>query len=490
MTQSNDLFAWSTLGLGELPHQLLVQNHSLSQLKIVRNLPNRRLVLQGVWLGAEVYAKIFLGKDAKKYALRDKNGCYLLKQAHIASPNLRYAGTLASDIEVLIFEAVSVSVNAEVAYAHTLDDVARRNIMERLVQTVAQHHRAGLIQTDLYFKNFLVSTESIYTLDGDGIRTLKPLFKSKKKISNLATLFSKMDVLDDIWIDDLYQLYCQELGISFSMTEAFKVWELTQNIRAKVNGAYADKKVFRNCTDVKITQHFDYFTAVTRDFLVDENTLRVLDNFLENTALNFKNGNTCTIGKAEIARQKVVIKRYNIKGLSHRFGRALRKSRAAISWANAHRLIMVNIATPKPLALVEERAGVFRKRAYFVSEYVDAPDVVQFFAQTHDAETRQRVAIEIATLFYRLSLLKISHGDCKASNIKIKDGKPLLLDLDAMQASPWFFNQKHVRDLKRFMRNWENNAEMIVLFKDAFSNVYDEAFDPWVRSLLESADIS
>lgn len=475
------------------PYALTLEDGTTLQvLEVVRVLPARRVVARAAWRNEAVYTKLFYGADAQKYFARDVAGVTTLMQSGVLTPPLLYQGKLQSEAGfVTISAAISPSQNAEAAYAE-FDSDNRLSFMKQLVKTVAQHHQAGLIQTDLYFKNFLVETDSqaIYTLDGDGIRTLNTLFKAKQKFNNVATLFSKMDVFDDVWIEDLYQLYCSETSVHFSVTDAAKVWAMTQNIRAKVSSGYADKKVFRNCTDVKVTQNAHYFMAVSRDFLADENTLQSLDIFLENPSQNIKNGNTCTIAKAEMAHRIVVIKRYNIKGLIHGLRRALRKSRAAISWANAFRLNMANIATPKPLALVEERVGLMRKRAYYVSEFVDAPDIAQFFTQTADIEAKQRVAHEVARLFYRLYLLKISHGDCKATNIKIKDGKPLLLDLDAMQANAWNFEQKHVKDLKRFMRNWQQAPALTALFNDAFNSVYEDFDDPWEVSILTRAGIA
>lgn len=463
---------------------------------MVRVLPQQREVVRGTWQGQWVYAKKFTGNRAKKHFERDVAGVQQLVNANIVTPALLFHGQAAeANAYVAIYAAVSPAQNAEEVYARLPKD-QRLLLMRQLVQAVASHHKAGLIQTDLYFKNFLVKTDAkvsasiVYTLDGDGIRPLSIFFKKRQQQQNLATFFSKMDVLDEAdWLQDLYQDYCVAMGQPALLESMANVWLATQKIRQQVASSYADKKVFRTCTDVKVTRHFRYFTAIANGFLVGETTLHHLDVLLANVSDNIKNGNTCTITKANIANQQVVVKRYNIKGVLHGLTRAFRKSRAAISWANAYRLGILNIATPKPLALVEERFGHLRGRAYFVSAYLEAPDVAQFFAQAHPVETKQAAAYEVASLFYRLNLLKISHGDCKASNIKIKDGKPVLLDLDAMQANPWFFDQKHVKDLRRFMRNWQNDADTTLLFKQAFVAAYNEVDDPWVMPLLYRAGI-
>lgn len=474
--------------------QILLKNAAPVEVEaLVRSVPQQREVVRGYWNHQAVYAKKFIGSRAKKHFERDLAGVGLLDQAAIVTPALLHKGALAdSHGFVAVFAAICSSKNAEMAYAE-LDEERRFALMLQLTKTLAQHHRAGLIQTDLYLKNFLVDSQSdiIYTLDGDGIRRLCLLYPKRQRLQNLATLFSKMDVQDDFsWSQDLYRLYCQEMGESF-VADAHRALLLhTQKIRAKVCRDYADKKVFRNCTDVKVIKDSEHITMTARDFSVERGVLYALDTYLGRPEQNIKNGNTCTIAKAIVAGQDVVIKRYNIKGFLHGVNRALRQSRAAASWANAHRLSMLNMATPKPLALVEERLmGLFRRRAYFVSAFVDAPDIAEFFARTTDAEVRQQVAGKMATMFYRMYLLRISHGDCKASNIKIKDGRPILLDLDAMQAGAIFFNHKHIKDLKRFMHNWRHDAALAALFKEAFVSVYHGTNHLPMPSILARAGI-
>ncbi|MDD2934713.1 MAG: lipopolysaccharide kinase InaA family protein [Methylotenera sp.] len=450
---------------------------------VVRTVPRQREVIRGVWNNQLVYAKKFIGSRAQKHFARDLAGVKALVAANIATPPLLFQGeTQDGDGLVAIFGAIENAPNAEESWAGSSEH-ARFSLMHRLVQTVALHHQAGLLQTDLYLKNFLVQPvlnqeDLIYTLDGDGIRSISPWFKQRQKLRNLATLFSKMDVLDDGWITALYAQYCLQLGITHSPADVAEVWDLTQKIRHQVATGYADKKVFRNCTDVKVTRSFNCFQAVAADFCVESQALTSLDVFLAETKLNIKNGNTCTVGKVALAGQSVIIKRYNIKNFWHGLNRAFRVSRAAKSWANAYRLIISNIATAKPLALIEERLGCFRRRAYYLSEYIDAPDVMQFFAQSTKLEDRQTVVRNLATLFYKLYLLKLSHGDCKASNIKIVNLAPILIDLDGMQthfggvAGHWWFERKHIKDLKRLMKNWANDAEVTHLLKQAFVQKY------------------
>lgn len=448
--------------------------------QVLRYLPNRRLVCIGLWQHQTIFAKLFIGKNAAKYAQRDKAGVMLLSQASIQTPTLLQEIALtAPQGWALIFELIAPAENAETLWqCATL--ASRLTLMQQLVNTVAQHHLAGLLQTDLYFKNFLVQGTHIYTLDGDGIRPLSGMFKKRQQLSNLATLFSKMDVLNDRWIKELYAQYCQKTGLPFSLRDDAYVPNLTKSIRIKVSSAYADKKVFRQCTDVNIRAKKGYFTAVASQFdsLPLPETAMSLDAVISSAPL-LKEGNTCTVALATFADTRVVIKRYNMKDVLHRLSRLLRPTRAAASWANAHRLQLLGIATPKPVALIEQRSfslfgNGLRGKAYFLSEYVDAPDMVAFFAETTDKNQRVNCIQQLVQLLYRLHLLNISHGDMKYSNIKVVDGMPMLIDLDSMQqhTCAYFAQKAHARDLRRFMQNWQADASLYNAFVKVFKVVY------------------
>lgn len=457
---------------------MLDDGSDLSDMVLVRVVPGKRYVCRARWQGQHVYAKFFTGKDNAYYANRDLTGIRYLKQAGISTPPLLFQGkTQDKQAEVLILLAIEHAKNAEEVWLGC-DDKQRFELAQNLVLTLAQHHQAGLIQTDMYFKNFLVQEANVYTLDGDGIRRLSRLFQKRQRLRNLATLLSKMDVLNDEWIPVLYQHYCQQLNTIYALADESTVKTLTRKVRSQMASAYADKKVFRTCTDVKVSRRFDSFLAVSRDFERSSVTSQFLDTALVDKKANLKNGNTCTIAKALIADRPVVIKRYNIKNAWHGLNRAFRVSRAALSWANAHRLMISNIATPKPLALLEERFGCLRRRAYFLSEYIDAPDAMQFFLQSTKVDDKEAVASNIATLFHRLYLFRFSHGDCKATNIKIVNLEPVLIDLDGMQAHrlgccfDWWFECKHIKDLKRLMKNWQDDAETTRLLMQALRLEY------------------
>lgn len=454
---------------------VIVQLHDQSALEVleaVRYLPNKRLVVKGRWSGQFVYAKIFFGQAYEKYAARDLRGVALLHQHLIQTPELLCAtSSECKQAHVLIFKALDTAVNAEDLSSMP---AKKLNLAIKIVEAIAQHHNAKLLQTDLYLKNFLVAGDDIYTLDGDGIRQYRFLSR-RRALKNLAVLISKFDVLDvEQWLPKLLAIYAKARGWS-SVPDLLTFKRQVNDHRALVANHYADKKVFRKCTDVSIYQAPGLFEAISSNFVLKGLPLSIedCDRFIE-AGLSFKKGNTCTVSLAEIDGLRVVLKRYNIKGFWHGVSRAFRQTRAAASWANAYRLNLLGLATPKPIALVESRRFGLRGKAYFLSEYLDALDASAFFTQNKNKKAGAGAIQKIVELFYRLYLLKLSHGDMKASNIKMLGEIPYLIDLDSMRQHQrdFFAKKAHARDLKRFMRNWQDQPALYNTFVKAFFAEY------------------
>jgi len=338
--------------------------------RVVRRVPGARLVCSGRWQGRAIYAKIFIGPRAERHAARDRRGVRWLQERGIDTPALLYEAQLPDGAGwVLLFEAIEDSCNAEEYLASLAGDAqARLRLMETLVRVVARHHQAGVRQTDLYLKNFLIQGERVYTLDGDGIRAGRGPLGPRRSLRNLALLLSKFDVEEDVHLPQLLQVYAEVRGWQTDARMLRRLEEAVWRHRYQVAQEYAMRKVLRTCTDVRVEQRWDRFLAVARAH--DGPELRALldrpDDWLERPACRrLKTGNTCTIGVVTAGARRIVIKRYNVKGFWHGLKIALRRSRAVRSWCNAHLLRMYGIATARPLAVLERRFGPLRRQAYF-----------------------------------------------------------------------------------------------------------------------------
>ncbi len=480
-TNANELAAF-----GLSPTLSLKDGSLIESLSVVRHVPKRRCVCRAVWQGQRVYVKLFFGDKAKHYAERDIDGIEYFYNADILTPQILLTGPFEPAGFALVLEDIVAAKNAEQVWLASPQKQLK--VSKQLMQTLASHHQAGLVQTDMYLKNFLVEDEKIYSIDGDGVRSYGAITNGKA-LANLSQLLSKFDVL-------MLEKHLEALLAVYGQARSWVVHPNTDDVKAGINAArikatnaYADKKVFRQCTDVDVVSQNSTYIAISSEYsALATETKETLNRYFQTSNL-IKDGNTCTVAHAEVKEHDVVIKRYNIKSVWHGIGRALRPSRAAASWSNAHRLQLLEIATPKPIALLEQRVfGFLRGRAFFLSEFADAPDIDAFFGATTDKQLRSAAVKHTVELFYRLSLLKLSHGDMKQTNIKmLSNGMPLLIDLDSMQQHKrdYFAKKAHVRDLKRFMQNWKEQPSLYNAFVKVFKVVYADHAPLQAAQILE-----
>lgn len=453
---------------------VLSDQTALTGLAAARVLPQRRWVFRAQWSGQAVFAKVFLGAQAEKYAARDAQGVHWLTQAGLATPTLLWQGASADRrARVLIYAAIAPADNADVLY-QSLPSAQGLALLKQLVQTLAAQHAAGLIQTDLHLKNFLVADGQVWSLDGDGIQQAR--LSKRQAYRQLAELISKIQVLDQhAWVASLLAAYDAARGWQATLLPAtLLAW--AKQMKAQEVERYVTRKIFRTCSDVTWQQTGQSAQAVSSAGGLHMTDLPALEVAMH-VGVVLKPGNTCTVVHTHLQDQSVVIKRYNIKDWLHGVSRAWRPSRAAASWRNAHRLQYYGMLTPQPLLMYEQRYCGMRGRAYFVSAYSPWPDALTFFQQCTDNTQREQVIHQLVTLCYQWYLLKVSHGDMKASNLQVTDqGKIVVIDLDSMQQHrrTQIALRAHAKDIRRLLQNWQADTSLYNALIKSFSLIYQD----------------
>ena len=229
------------------------------------------------------------------------------------------------------------------------------------------------------------------------------------------------------------------------------------------------KKIYRDGSSYVCRMSWNRFRVYRRD-LQKQDILPLLedpDTFMAQGRM-IKDGNTCTLALVNVGGLDLVVKRYNIKNFRHALKKCLRPSRAWKSWKNAHRLALLGIPTPRPMALLENRWGPLRSKAYFITEYIDAITLDNLLASGKVEENNLNDFIEhFVAVLQVFADASLSHGDFKATNFLVDAGKILITDLDAMRQHRFKlpFRRAFKKDCKRFMRNWINLPEVEKTFK-------------------------
>ena len=231
-----------------------------------------------------------------------------------------------------------------------------------------------------------------------------------------------------------------------------------------------------------------YIAMFDRGFCQDVESLDFIEKIdtLMDKGQILKNDDTSYVSHLTWNSKDVVVKRYNHKGFIHSLRHTIKRSRARRNWLHGHRLGMLNIATPRPLAYIEQRRGLLVWQSYLVTEYVKGQKLYDFLRDDNVAEQRQLKSIQqVMKLLDKLWRYHITHGDLKHTNILITENGPVLTDLDATIVHRWglLYRNKRAKDMERFLKKTgispalNNYCQLLISSKMDFPKKLAEDFD-------------
>jgi hypothetical protein len=121
---------------------------------------------------------------------------------------------------------------------------------------------------------------------------------------------------------------------------------------------------------IKTGKHVAVFNRVLCSGADAFDFIEQVDTIMNNGKI-LRNDKTCYVSRIVWNGKDMVIRRYNHKGLFHSLICTIRKPGACRAWLNAHRLEMLDIATPRPLAYIEQRNGILIWKSYFINEFIE-----------------------------------------------------------------------------------------------------------------------
>lgn len=447
--------------------------------KILRIVPGKRLIGLSNWQNQSVIVKLFFGPGRwRRNLLSDLRGINLLKQRHIPTPDIVHQTNMVDGCgAVLLIDYLEQGKNLNLLIEETNNCAEKLSIIKMAVATIAKCHRTGLWQDDIHLDNFMLVGESLYLLDGGDISAVDNDIDLQIALDNLALFFAQFSVSMDRHIPQLLEYYWEH-NDSLPQIETTSMTSRVISQRKKRLSQY-ERKLFRSTTANRSVHTANKFVVYNRNihseelkqFIADPDTYINKNNLL-------KAGNASTVASITLASKPYVLKRYNLKSLWHSIKYLFKPSRAHHSWLNASVLEMLGVATPHPYLFYEERIfRIFRRRAFFLSENLDAPTLLeQMQSKREQSFPIERLVLEFKYLFDTMCTYRISHGDMKASNFIFDSDRLYVLDLDAMKrhVNEEVFLRAIKKDLTRFMKNWQGTV-----FESKFKKLIDDLeFNP------------
>lgn len=444
--------------------------------EVIRLIPGKRMVAFGRFNDKKVVIKFFYdGNSAKKDAKRDADGILALIESNVPTPALLYQGNEDKKrIYIIIYERITDADNLLHIWQHKKSIEECLDLLRALIVEIATQHVLGILQKDVHLKNYLVTDKCIYTLDGGQIDRFDRPLDEDRSIEYLCLLLAQFGVGMTTVQENLFKYYAKLRGWMLKPSHLKKFKKLLSQKKQERSDNFK-KKIFRN------SSQFKHIEKVTKNIVYDRQyesseflniVLRPEKIFTDPNTIFLKKGRSSTVIKFNVDGKVFVLKRYNIKNGWHRLRRLGRETRATKSWRMSQHLFSEGVKTAKPVALMENKFLGFRGTSYFMMEYVPGNHIGEYFRHMKDSnsENYHRMAKRISMLIENLAELKITHGDLKMTNIIVSDDEPHLIDLDGIKehTSDKVLHEALKKEIKRFMRNWENLPELQHLFQQFF----------------------
>ncbi|MHC4416952.1 MAG: lipopolysaccharide kinase InaA family protein [Planctomycetota bacterium] len=448
--------------MSKFPFQLDIERvcgkqrqESLVCTAVLRVIPGRRAVYDAQWGQRSVIAKVFSDRISRRRHLKDEwRRLGLLRERGLSSPEPLFYGQTPDGRAVVVVEKIAESATVLEALEKTTDNDKRVDLLSKVCRELAGQHEKGVLQEDLHLGNFLVGGGEVFALDAGRMRFFSRRVGRMEGICQLALLVSSLQAPDNRLIERLCSEYMGVRGWDFEKQDEllFQRRLRFHKARGVRQGLKKSLRTSRRYVRIKDGEHVGVFD---RSFCREAEALDFaarIDGLTEAGQI-LKDGGTCYVSRIAWNGKDVVVKRYNHKGFIHSLRHTIKGSRARRGWLHGHRLGMLNIATPRPLAFIEQRRGLLVWKSYLVTEYFEGRQLYDFLEDSDVSEQeRSIVTEEVAKMFDKLAEHRVSFGDLKYSNILVTDDGPSVVDLDAVRVHKldWLCRVRQARAIRRF----------------------------------------
>ncbi|KPL22647.1 MAG: hypothetical protein AMJ75_07660 [Phycisphaerae bacterium SM1_79] len=450
--------------MSEFPFQLLIKHTSSANEEealwctaLLRVIPGRRQVYDALWNNRSVIVKVFSHKtNARHHLKREWQGLNELQSRGLSAPEPLFYGRTEDGRWTAVLEKIVDSSTVLDALNETTPKRQKRNVLMRVCKELAKQHSKGVLQRDLHLGNYLLRGDKIYVLDPSQMQFFSGQIPRKKSISQLALLASCLPAGDMESAKAIWSNYFKARGWHFGTSDELLLQSqlIVQTKRGIKRGLKKCLRTSKRQVQIKAGR---YAAVFDRDFSRGAEPLDLIEQIdaLMDKGQILKNGNTCYVSRLKWNDKDVVVKRYNHKGWIHSLRHTIKSSRARRAWLHAHRLAMLQIPTPKPLAYIEQRKGPLLWKCYLVTEHVQGQKLYYFLRDRRVTEAERSAATrQVVEMLENIGKYKISHGDLKHSNILITDHGPTITDLDGMKVHrwSWAYKARRTKDIARLTR--------------------------------------
>ncbi len=157
---------------------------------------------------------------------------------------------------------------------------------------------------------------------------------------------------------------------------------------------------------------------------------------------------------ATLNNRQIVVKRYHSKSVFYALKRLFTVSRAKKTWRNAHRIMNAGIPSPLPIACIEKRFGLLRRRSYFVMALLDGDTLINYLNQ-NPGHSLTDIKAQLDSMLEKLYRARLRHPDIHLDNLLMVGDTVTLIDLDEVRYIPFkpLYDSFYAKDKQFFIES-------------------------------------
>lgn len=343
-------------------------------------------------------------------ARREWDALVALHAQGLAVPRPLAWGRASSGDELVVVEFVAGRPLAA-AFAQA-DAESRRALVDALAETLAALARAGRIHGDLHLGNLLLAEPSgrIVLLDHQRGRAERGRNDRPRDLARL-----ELSLLRARWPASLRARLRERLGLGPEQDRALRRFA-ADHLRGRARRGLRPGR--------RIERVEGSGLRGLRDIALAEATLlELVARASASPARQSRRGGRAWVAEVEHAGRRYVVKWSETGPLVDRLAALVRGTRAARAFAKGQRDQCLLARAARPLARLDERAGVLPGACWLVLEHVAGVDLDRYRPASLDAALA--LAHALGDWLAELHALGLGHADLKGSNLRLESsGEP------------------------------------------------------------------
>jgi hypothetical protein len=328
-----------------------------------RIIQGKRIVCSGLWGRTPVVVKLYFdpGK-ALRHQQKSLSGAMAFLDNTLPAPQVLYSGKIPQEpVYIILFEYLADSLRLDTALARATDTQARLELKKRLIACVSAHHRQGIVQADPHPGNFLVQNTTLFSLDGDQVRSFPGPVPLRRSLKSLAGFLAFFPPAEDQEIPLHVNHYCRLRHVPCSKALPGTVAKWTKRLRHKRLKQYL-RKIYRN------RDPFVLEKSRKRVCVYDRRLWRRELQPIQDNPDSFFPPAESTVKAQQVVLSTAAGAVLLQKNKAAPFFLFRKKGDLAREWENAHRQSRLGEQAHRPIMLLSEKTGVFGLCRYLVSE--------------------------------------------------------------------------------------------------------------------------